>query len=184
MTLSHPTPVWRRWAPPLVAAALATALGAALLRPAAGAVQSPLIGKAAPDFALKSLDGAAVRLRALRGRPVVVNFWASWCVPCREEAPLFRELSARQGPGQGLAVLGILFQEPSDRQARDFIAEYQLAYPALRDPRADTAINYGVAGVPETFFIDAGGTVRDKVSGGLNRERLNAGLQRIGVGGL
>lgn len=180
-----PGAVSRRLVPPVLAAALAAVLGAALLNPARGTTSGgPLVGKPAPDFALQSLDNAPVSLTNLRGRPVVLNFWASWCVPCREEAPLFRELSDRQEAGQGLAVIGILFQETKEQNARDFIREFALAYPSLRDPQSRTAINYGVGGIPETFFIDRAGVVQHMDRGGLNRERLNVGLSKIGVRGL
>ncbi|MFC4427466.1 TlpA family protein disulfide reductase [Deinococcus navajonensis] len=177
--------VWKRLLPPLLAAGLVAILGTALLRPAHNATTGgPLIGKTAPDFKLQSLDGAALRLSALHGRPVVVNFWASWCGPCREEAPLLRELSTKQAGGQGLAVVGVLFQEPREEAARNFIQDYALAYPHLRDPNSRTAIDYGVAGIPETFFIDAQGVVQHVDRGGLDRARLNAGLDKIGVPGL
>ncbi|GAA5532701.1 TlpA disulfide reductase family protein [Deinococcus aluminii] len=179
---SAPAPLWRRLLPPLFAAALVAVLGAALLNPSRNATDGgPLIGKPAPDFTLTSLDGTRVSLATLKGRPVVLNFWASWCGPCREEAPLFRELSERQGAGQGLAVVGILFSETNERSARDFIREYALAYPTLKDPGINTGVNYGVSGVPETVFIDQGGIVRHMDRGGLTRERLNVGLEKIGV---
>lgn len=177
-----PAPLWRRLLPPLLAAALVAVLGIALLNPAHNATDGgPLVGKPAPEFTLTSLDGTRVSLASLRGRPVVLNFWASWCGPCREEAPLFRELSTRQSAGQGLAVIGILFQETNEQNARDFIREYALAYPSLRDPGIQTGINYGVSGIPETFFIDREGVIRHVDRGGLTRERLNVGLKKIGV---
>lgn len=175
-------PLWRRLLPPLLAAVLVAVLGAALLSPSHNATDGgPLVGKPAPQFTLTSLDGAQVSLASLKGRPVVVNFWASWCVPCREEAPLFRELSTRQGAASSLAVIGILFQETKEQNARDFIREFALAYPSLRDPGIQTGINYGVSGIPETFFIDAQGVIQHVDRGGLNRERLNVGLKKIGV---
>ena len=180
-----PVPTWKRLLPPLLAAGLVGVLGVALLRPADDATTGgPLVGKTAPDFTLQSLDGSELRLSSLKGRPVVVNFWASWCVPCREEAPLFRDLSTRQAPGTGLAIVGVLFQEPREDAARTFIQEYALAYPNLRDPKARTAINYGVAGIPETVFIDAQGVIQHVDRGGLDRTRLNVGLEKIGVQGL
>ncbi|MFC6617381.1 TlpA family protein disulfide reductase [Deinococcus radiophilus] len=104
-TPNQPAPAWKRWLPPLLAFGLVAALGTALFSPTSNETAGALVGKPAPDFVLTSLDGADVQLSGLQGRPVVVNFWASWCGPCREEAPLLRELSERQGEGQ-LAVVG------------------------------------------------------------------------------
>lgn len=172
---------WRRWLLPVISAVLVTALIAALLRPGrSGIAGSPLLDKPAPASTLRSLDGVKVELASLQGRPVVVNFWASWCLPCRDEAPLLRSLSETQSD-RGLAVLGISFQEPELQNARAFIREYALAYPSLIDPGARTAINYGVSGVPETFFIDRQGIVRSADRGGLTPARLSEGLSRIGI---
>ncbi|GGO20990.1 TlpA family protein disulfide reductase [Deinococcus humi] len=184
MSKATPAPAWRRAVPPLIAAALVGVLGYALLSPAKNATTgSPLIGKAAPAFTLQSLDGVPISLASLKGRPVILNFWASWCGPCREEAPLFHELGAAQS-ADGAAILGILFQETKEQNARDFIKEYALAYPNLKDPGIDTGVNYGVSGVPETVFIDREGIVRYMDRGGLTRERLNVGLEKIGVKGI
>ncbi len=180
-----PVPLWRRLLPPLLAATLTAVFAATLLSPTRNATTGgPLIGKTAPPFTLRDLDGSTVRLDRLQGRPVVINFWASWCTPCRQEAPLFRELSDQRVAPGGLAMIGILFQETSDSNARDFLSEFALTYPTLRDPGARTAIDYGVSGIPETVFIDRQGVVQYLDRGALTRERLNAGLRSIGVAGL
>lgn len=172
---------WRRWLPPVAAGIIVTILIAAMLRPdSAATAGGPLMDKPAPALTLRSLDGVNVSLSSFKGRPVVLNFWASWCVPCRDEAPLLRALSDSQS-AQGLVVLGISFQEPNLDNARAFIREYALAYPSLIDPAARTAINYGVSGVPETFFIDRDGIVRGVDRGGLTSARLSEGLGRIGM---
>ncbi len=175
-----PVSALRRFLPPLIAAALVVALGFGLLRSSSGQVGGPLVGKPAPDFTLQTLNGGTVSLASLRGRPVVLNFWASWCVPCREEAPQLRDLSEKQTVG-GLAVVGVVFSDKNLAAVRSFVQEYALAYPSLLDPQLSTSIAYGVSGVPETFFIDKGGTVRGYDQGGLTRERLTSGLSKIGV---
>jgi len=168
----------QRWIAPLLAGLLVIALGAALLR-GSGNDGGPLVGKPAPDFELETLSGGTVRLSKLRGRPVVVNFWASWCVPCREEAPILRDLAEQQSAA-GLAVVGILFQDQAQK-ARAFQEEYALAFPSLLDPGSNTAIDFGLSGVPETFLIDRDGVVRAHIRGGITREGLRKELPKIGV---
>ncbi|WP_424949923.1 TlpA family protein disulfide reductase [Deinococcus sp.] len=176
---SAPVSPLRRFLPPVIAAALVVALGFGLLR-SNGAVEGPLVGKAAPNFTLQTLNGGTISLASLKGRPVVLNFWASWCVPCRDEAPQLRDLSEKQTPN-GLAVVGVVFSDKNLKAVNSFVKEYALAYPSLLDPQLNTSIAYGVSGVPETFFIDKAGVVRGYDQGGLTRERLTAGLGRIGV---
>lgn len=171
-----------RFVPPLLAASLVALLAYGLMKPSPDArLGSVLVDKPAPNFTLTSLDEQTITLTSLKGQPVVVNFWASWCVPCRQEAPLLRELDEQSG--QKMRLLGILFQD-TDKAARAFNQEFNLKYPTLRDPKLATAIDYGVAGVPETFFIDAQGVIRHVDKGGLTRERLNTGLKKIGVPGI
>ena len=177
--LPAPVSPLRRFLPPVIAAALVVALGFGLFR-SNGVVEGPLVGKPAPAFTLQTLNGGTLSLASLKGRPVVLNFWASWCVPCREEAPVLRDLSEKQ-TANGLAVVGVVFSDKNIKAVNSFVQEYALAYPSLLDPKLNTSIAYGVSGVPETFFIDKQGVVRGYDQGGLTRERLTAGLGKIGV---
>ncbi|WP_425387754.1 TlpA family protein disulfide reductase [Deinococcus peraridilitoris] len=167
----------RRWIPPILSALLVIVLAAALLR--GGAEGVPLLGQAAPNFKLETLDGSSLEFAQLRGRPVLINFWASWCLPCREEAPLLQELAARQDD-RGLVVVGVVFQDTL-KNARAFRDEFNLTFPSVFDPGSRTAIDYGVSAIPETFFVDRHGVVRAFVQGTLTREHLTRELPKIGV---
>lgn len=170
-----------RFLPPLLAFGLVAVLALLLLRPApGGAATGSLVGQRAPTFVLTALDGSSVDLTSFQGRPLVLNFWASWCGPCREEAPLFRELDSKRQRGN-YQVLGVLFQESNLGNARKFVKQYRLTYPNAIDAQMNAGSAYQVAGLPQTVFIDAQGVIRHIDKGGLNRERLNEGLKKIGV---
>jgi cytochrome c biogenesis protein CcmG/thiol:disulfide interchange protein DsbE len=127
------------------------------------AIASPLLNKPAPRFTLRTLDNRPVSMANLRGRPVVLNFWASWCVSCQQE---HRNLMAawRAFRQSGVVFVGIDYEDRAS-DARDFLHRYGGGWPVLQDPGQQTAINYGVYGVPETFFIDRSGIVRYKSTG-------------------
>lgn len=115
------------------------------------------IGGQAPDFSVADLDGNPIRLADLRGRPVIVNFWASSCPPCVEEFPLLRDAAARHAD-DGLVVVGIVYRDRSEA-ARDFMARNGATWAAAMDPGERVAEAYGVLGPPETFFIARDGTI-------------------------
>ncbi|MBF6606719.1 MAG: TlpA family protein disulfide reductase [Chloroflexi bacterium] len=135
-----------------------------------GRIESPLVGRVAPEFRLVSLGGTTIDLADLRGRPVVLNFWASWCIPCRDEAPLLRAAQERYAT-LDVAFLGVVYED-SAASAQAFVDRYGIAYPSLLDPDGRTALDYGVYGIPETYFIAADGTIRDKQIGPLDATSL------------
>jgi cytochrome c biogenesis protein CcmG/thiol:disulfide interchange protein DsbE len=109
-------------------------------------------GRPAPDFSLVSLTGEPLTSRQLRGAPVVLNFWASWCAPCREEAPLL-EAKWREYRDQGVRFIGVNIRDHA-ADAREFVDRYGITFPILRDPDQQLAAELGVGiGLPQTFFI-------------------------------
>lgn len=143
----------------------------------AGAPAGARIGSAAPAFAAADLDGNPVRLADLRGRPVIVNFWASWCADCVEEFPLLAT-ALHEHEAEGLAVVGIVFRDNSEA-ARRFMARMGAAWPAAMDPGEEIAESYGIYGPPETFFIDADGVVVARQFGALSADDLDRHLTRL-----
>ena len=133
-----------------------------------------LKGKPAPAFTLRRLDtGAPITLAELKGKPVVLNFWASWCAPCKVEHPVLA-WGARRFAGEA-QFYGIVFED-TEENARTFAAPVDPAFPQLLDERSRMAVDYGVSGVPETYFIDAAGIIRDKFVGPIDARSL---AQRI-----
>lgn len=141
-------------------------------------VSSPaVVGSAAPDFSLADLDGNPLRLADLRGRPVILYFWASWCGPCVEEFPLLREASARHEQ-HGLAVVGIVVDDRSEA-ARDFMARNGATWPAAMDPGGRVAAAYGILGPPQTYFIGADGTIAARHFGQMTADAMDRQLATI-----
>lgn len=135
------------------------------------------VGSVAPDFSLVDLDGAPIRMADLRGSPVVVNFWASWCVPCVEEFPLLRAAAERHA-ADGLVVVGIVYQDRT-AAARDFMARNGGSWPAAMDPGEVVATAYNILGPPETFFIGPDGTIAARQLGQFSAESLERHLAAI-----
>lgn len=115
----------------------------------------------APSFTFTTFDGQTISLEQLRGKGVVLNFWASWCNPCRDEAPLFEQTWQRE-KDNGIVFIGLdyLDQEPA---AKAYLAEFGITYPSGPDLQSAAARRYGITGVPETFFIDPQGRITDIV---------------------
>ena len=141
-------------------------------------VPSPLVGRPAAEFALRSFDGQPVSLGALRGKVVVLNFWASWCFPaCYEEAPAL-ERGWRAYRDRDVMVIGVDIQD-KEEAARKFLADFALSFPNAPDPGGKVSIDYGVYGVPETFFIDRAGRIRLKHAGAITDELFRAQVEKL-----
>lgn len=139
-------------------------------------IDSPLVGRPAPPFALKAVGtGETIDLDTLRGKPVVINFWATWCGPCYEEHPTLVANARNLQPE--VQFIGVVFNDTDDKIMR-FLAERGSAYPTLLDTNGKTAIAYGVGGVPETFFLNPKGTIVAKFEGPLTTEALQAELAK------
>lgn len=174
---------WSRagfWACAVGLAAVVLLLTVALVRDPASA-PAPLVGRAAPAFTLPAVDGSArVSSGRFRGHPMVINFWASWCAPCRAEFALLRDARDRHAD-QGLVIVGVLFQDSRER-GRDFLRETGATWPNGVDGEARTALAYGVRGLPQTVFVGADGRVTGVVFGELTSGELQRRLKPL-VGG-
>jgi cytochrome c biogenesis protein CcmG/thiol:disulfide interchange protein DsbE len=132
----------------------------------------------APAFALSRLDAPGkLALGSLRGKVVVLNFWASWCAPCKSEAPRL-EAAWRRYRRKGVVVVGVDAQDFSG-DARRFVRKYKLTYPNVHDGPGNVLPKYGVTGFPETYFVDRRGRlVGDRVEGEITAAKLTAGIRR------
>jgi cytochrome c biogenesis protein CcmG/thiol:disulfide interchange protein DsbE len=140
------------------------------------------VGDPAPDPPLPRLEGGGTgSLGEYRGRWVLVNFWASWCVPCRAEAPALEDFQRRYG-GPKFTVLGVDTRDLSG-DGRAFVREYEVGYPQLRDGDGDAAHQYGTTGVPESFLVDPRGKLRLHAVGPVSEEYLSEQVAPLLPGG-
>ncbi|NIW36061.1 MAG: redoxin domain-containing protein [Gemmatimonadetes bacterium] len=140
-------------------------------------IESPLPGRVAPGFSLESLQGERLSLAELNGKVVVVNFWASWCLACEDEHPYLVEAEHKYA-ADDVRIVGIIYQD-SRSNAERYMRRMGGNWPNLIDPGSRTAIDYGVYGVPETFFIDRNGVVAYKQIGPVNRTILDTWIPRL-----
>jgi peroxiredoxin len=160
----------------------------------AGKIPAPQTGFLAPDFSLPAVDGQTISLSSLRGSPVIINFWASWCRPCRQEMPALQQVYEVY-QAQGLVVVGVnVTSQDSRPAAQAFVEEMGLNFPILFDEAGQAASLYQMQAFPTTFFVDDQGLIREVVLGGPMAEALlriraeqllggnNAQLPRIGPG--
>ena len=143
-------------------------------------INSPLIGQQAAPFTVTLFDGKKLSLDDLRGKTVFLNFWASWCPPCRAEA---RDLEAawQRVKNSDVVFLGVDIQD-TEEDARAYLREFDVTYPNGRDLTGKVAVDYGVWGIPETFFIDPQGRITYKHVGSLGTPLITAKLEEARAG--
>ncbi len=139
----------------------------------------PEVNSPAPDFQLQSLSGEALRLSDFRGRPVMINFWATWCGPCQLEMPLIQKYYEKHSPD--LVVLAVNNDEPR-ASVQEFVDKMKLTFPILLDPGARVEDQYRVRAFPTSLFINREGLIRYQHIGILNEQQLVQYLNQIGVG--
>ena len=129
-------------------------------------------GSAAPNFTAMSTDGFMISLSDYRGFPVILNFWASWCPPCREETPELERVWS-QDQHKGIVILGVNVQD-SEYDSLKYLEEFGVTFPNVYDEGGRITVDYGVTGLPVTFFIDRHGNIVDRWVGGITYEALNS----------
>ena len=137
----------------------------------------PVVGHPAPDFTLQTLEGERLNLSDLQGEAVVLNFWASWCPPCRAEMPEL-EQAYRNNQGGGLVVLGVN-QGEEQAVVADFARRFGLSFPILLDQQLQASRAYQANSLPTTYFIDRNGVIRGRVTGQMNAALLTERLRSI-----
>ena len=142
------------------------------------AIESPLVGRRAPTFALRQLQGGQTVGLKSAGKPTVLNFWATWCRPCVQEHGVLTAAAQRHKKVQ---FLGVVYEDTPER-IRSYLKRSGAAYPTLIDEAGKTAIAYGVYGVPETFFISADGKIVAKHAGPLNPQSIEGYLALLSGG--
>jgi peroxiredoxin len=139
-------------------------------------------GKLAPDFTLQTLDGKTVHLSDFRGKPVMLNFWATWCEPCKIEMPWFVDFQ-KQYAGQGLQILGVAMDDASASDIAKFAKQMNVDYPILtgKDSQRDQVADLygGVQFLPETFYIDRDGKIVDKAFGLKDKSEIESDIKQI-----
>lgn len=143
-------------------------------------IVSPLIAKSATPFMITLFDGRKITLDDLRGKAVFVNFWASWCLPCREEARDL-EVAWQKVKDNNMVFLGVAVQD-TDKNSLEFLKEFNVSYPNGKDESGKIAVDYGTWGIPESFFIDPQGRITYKHVGGIRAALVIAKLEEAAKG--
>jgi cytochrome c biogenesis protein CcmG/thiol:disulfide interchange protein DsbE len=144
----------------------------------AGGTSEVRTGQPAPALSGTALDGTPVDLASLKGKPVIVNFWASWCTPCREEFPLFQKKLAELGPADGLEMVGVLYKDQPE-PAKAFLHDLGATWPTIEDQDGALAKAWRTVAPPQTYFIDKDGVVRGIQIGQVREEDFDTQYAKI-----
>jgi len=159
----------------LAAAVLLLTQGDALKGTSSG--QAPLKKEAAPDFTLTLLDGKKFHLGDHKGKPVMINFFASWCLPCREEMPVIEKIVGEYQP-KGVIFLGVAVDD-TEKKMKEFVARYGVSFPVGLDKTSEIQKTFGLYGIPTTYFIDKHGIINYFHSGTVTEELLQHELDKL-----
>jgi peroxiredoxin len=164
----------------IVMALTLTAAGCTSSGPSGDGAVGSQVGDLAADFTLEDLDGQTITLSSLRGRPVMLNFWASWCGPCRSEMPDIQAVYIeRLVDSPSLVILSINMGENS-ATIRQFMEDGHYTFPALLDSQKNVALQYDVTAIPTTFFIDENGIIKERRVGAFsNKAQIDGSLSQI-----
>ncbi len=146
-------------------------------QPLTGLSGITMLNRPAPDFTLTTFKGTTISLEGLTGKPLVINFWASWCPPCRIEAPLL-ERTWRAYKNRDVVFIGVDVQD-REEDALNYIREFDITYPNGPDPTGEISIDYGVSGLPVTFFVSRKGEIVRRWVGAIERSVLISSIEEI-----
>jgi cytochrome c biogenesis protein CcmG/thiol:disulfide interchange protein DsbE len=176
----RPIPRWK-WLLGTAVVAIPLLLGIGLTKDPSY-IPSMIVGRTLPTFSLEPLAGSGqVASEKLLGKPLVINFWASWCVSCREEHPLLVQLGDRADLFGEFEIVGINYRDSPTAAAQFLDRHGRFPYPSGQDKRGRLGIDFGVYGMPETFFVDAEGVVQARQVGPLTPQAIEQNLKLIGA---